>query len=294
MYRLHADDFFTDPDLPLAIAPRNPQLRFPLHGHDFSELVMVLGGRGIHFTEEEEYQVSCGDVYLVTGPQTHGYRELEDLVLINILFLPEPLKIPSRDLSLIPGFHTLFTVEPTYRSRDRFESRLRLDGRDLAKAASLVEEIETELAGRTPGYRFAAVNRFHELVLFLSRSFDRSDAHLADDTTAVRRYRLGKVISFMESKIHRPVTIEELTDLAGSSESTLLRDFKLLTGRSPTEWHLRHRLEVACRLLRTTRLPVTHIALDTGFCDSNYFARQFRKTVGMSPREYRKGRQVDS
>lgn len=289
MYRLHADDFFTDPRLPLAIAPRNPQLRFPLHSHDFSELVLVLSGRGIHFTEDEEYRVSCGDVYLVTGPQAHGYRELEDLVLINILFLPEPLGIPGQDLSLVPGFHTLFTIEPTYRSRDRFESRLRLDGRDLAKAASLVEEMETELSGRTPGYRFAAVNRFHELILFLSRSFDRAHPHLADDTAAVRRFRLGKVISFMESKTHRPVTIEELTTIAGSSESTLLRDFKLLTGRSPTGWHLRLRLDLACRLLRSTRLPVTHIALDTGFSDSNYFARQFRKTMGMSPREYRQG-----
>ena len=31
----------------------------------------------------------------------------------------------------------------------------------------------------------------------------------------------------------------------------------------------------------------TEIAFEVGFNDSNYFTRQFRKTTGLSPRDYR-------
>ncbi|MBT3191025.1 MAG: helix-turn-helix transcriptional regulator, partial [Verrucomicrobia bacterium] len=74
----------------------------------------------------------------------------------------------------------------------------------------------------------------------------------------------------------------------GMSESSLLRAFKQATARAPTQYLLELRLRRARHLLRYTRLNVTEIAFQTGFNDSNYFARQFRKGVGTSPREYRR------
>lgn len=282
MYELHASDYFADGSFPLAVAPRDPQPIFPLHVHDFSELVIVLGGTGIHFTEEEEYQLVAGDVFLVSGRLAHGYRSSSALVLTNIIFRPGELGIPSEDLNQVPGYHALFTIEPSYRRKDRFGSRLRLESRDLARAAALVEQIELELNEARPGYRFMARGLFHQLVGFLSRSYSERQPGAGD------RYRLGKVISYMERHRDRSVSIAELTAVAGESESTLLRDFRFVTGLSPVAYHMRLRIGRCCRLLRTTDLPVTSIALDAGFSDSNYFSRQFRKVMGVSPTSYRK------
>jgi AraC-like DNA-binding protein len=283
MYELHASDYFSDSSFPIIIAPRDPQPIFPLHTHDFSELVLVLGGTGIHFTEHEEYQVVAGDVFLINGRFGHGYRNNSSLILTNIIFRPEGLGIPSEDLNQVPGFHALFTIEPSYRSRDRFESRLRLESRDLARAASLVEQMELELNEARPGYRFMTRNLFHYLVGFLSRCYSEQQ-----NSTSRQRYRLGKVISFMERHCDRPLSIAELTEITGESESTLLRDFHFVTGLSPLAYHMKIRIERSCRLLRTTDLPVTRIALDAGFSDPNYFSRQFRKVMGASPSEYRR------
>ena len=283
MYVLRSKDFFDDPDFPLALAPRDPQPLFPIHTHDFSELVLVLGGTGIHFTQDGEYQVIPGDAYLINGSLAHGYRNLDDLVLINIIFRPEPLGIPSEDLNRIPGYHALFTIEPYYRSRDRFQSRLRLGSRDLAKAASLAESLEQELSGRKAGYQFMAKNYFLQLIGFLSRCYSGRDGEVSR-----QRYRLGKVISFMEHNTDRSIRIAELTGITGDSESTLLRDFKRITSCTPMEYHLKIRIARACRLLRTSEDSITRIAFETGFEDSNYFSRQFRKVMGVSPREYRK------
>ena len=47
------------------------------------------------------------------------------------------------------------------------------------------------------------------------------------------------------------------------------------------------RINYACRELQETRRGITEIAYDSGFEDSNYFSRTFRKFIGMTPREYR-------
>lgn len=47
------------------------------------------------------------------------------------------------------------------------------------------------------------------------------------------------------------------------------------------------RLEHACKMLRETAVPVKEICVASGYMDANYFARLFRRKVGMSPVEYR-------
>lgn len=65
------------------------------------------------------------------------------------------------------------------------------------------------------------------------------------------------------------------------------RLFKEHTGKTVGEYIRAVRIENAKRLLRTTSVPVGSVALNVGFSDINYFARLFRREVGMSPTEYR-------
>ncbi len=45
----------------------------------------------------------------------------------------------------------------------------------------------------------------------------------------------------------------------------------------------------ACRLLVYTRMPVQQVAWQLGFADPSYFSRVFRRRVGRSPQDYRRG-----
>ena len=48
-----------------------------------------------------------------------------------------------------------------------------------------------------------------------------------------------------------------------------------------------HRIDMAKKLLRTTDLPITHIALQTGWCSAAYFSKTFKEACGMTPFAYR-------
>lgn len=72
------------------------------------------------------------------------------------------------------------------------------------------------------------------------------------------------------------------------SESTVIRTFKRMTGRTPGEFQMWQRVLSAMSELSNTNRDITHIAYDMGFNDSNYFSRCFKKFVNLSPRDYRK------
>ena len=99
---------------------------------------------------------------------------------------------------------------------------------------------------------------------------------------------MGEVLSYIEQHHHEPITVKHLTKLAGMSESTLMRTFRRVFGRSPIDHVIRVRIGRACQLLQRDDIRITEAAFQCGFTDSNYFSRQFHRVTGMSPREYRR------
>ncbi|MBI9106730.1 MAG: helix-turn-helix domain-containing protein [Spirochaetales bacterium] len=275
-------DVFADSAFPLSVLRRTPQAPFPSHTHDFSELVIVYGGKGIHFTDDEEYSVSSGDVFVIQGSRAHGYRQLEDLMLINIIYDDINLPFPKEDLLDLKGYHALFTWEPRLRHEHNFQSRLRLSHRDLAEALKQAELMEKETELKLDGYRFICLALFMQLCGFLSRHYDTSKVPQMKDLS-----RISGVLSFLEQNTDRFVSISEITEFSAMSESTVLRLFNKTTGFSPIEYHSRLRIQKVCHLLSTTSKTITEIAFDTGYGDSNYLSRQFKKIMGMAPRDYR-------
>ncbi|MGN6644323.1 MAG: AraC family ligand binding domain-containing protein, partial [Verrucomicrobiota bacterium] len=76
MLTLKAKDWFSDA-FPLSVERRDPQPAFPPHKHEFSEVVIVISGSGLHVTGRESWRLSAGDVFVIGGSRVHEYRELQ-------------------------------------------------------------------------------------------------------------------------------------------------------------------------------------------------------------------------
>ena len=279
---LEKHDWFHEDGFPIAIERRDPQEPFGLHTHEFSEIVIITGGKGVHITGEDSYELATGDTFVIGGTRPHDYLNMEQLSLINILFDANDLPMSFSDLQSLPGYHALFMLEPAWRKRHSFNSRLRLSPSELVEAIHLVDQLEQELLDRNPGFGVMATTTLLQLATFLSRCYSRS--RNSDSNSLLR---VATAISHIERHYANPITLDELIEISGMSRRSFLRTFEATMGYPPITYLIRLRILQACKLLRQNEWSIAEIAMAVGFSDSNYFSRKFRAVLGSSPREYR-------
>ncbi len=275
-------DLFGNDGFPLAIRRMLRQNATPVHNHRFSELVLILSGQGTHVTEEGNYPIAGGDVFVVHPMAPHGFRNIHSLSLVNVLYDWGALDLNRYDVTALAGYHTLFMVEPQFRARRQLRAPLRLRPGDLTYVAGIMDALEQELVDQSDGYRFMAVSRFMHLVAWLSRHYAESPPE-----SAGQLLRIGGVLSYIERHFAKSITVAQLCSVAHMSRSSLHHHFFVTTGYSPLDYLLRLRIAKSAELLQSSDKSILDIALAVGFKDNSYFSRQFKRILGHTPRDFR-------
>lgn len=99
---------------------------------------------------------------------------------------------------------------------------------------------------------------------------------------------LAGVRSRLDAAYDETITLAELAQEFHVSTFHLAHAFKAAYGYAPLQYITRRRIGEAQTLLIDTALPITEIAIRTGYNSSSYFNKAFHKITGMSPRDYRK------
>ncbi|MEK5449336.1 helix-turn-helix domain-containing protein [Paenibacillus sp. FSL R7-0331] len=279
--KLLAQDIGLEPGFTFRIQKCPLNHDYYVHSHDFSELVVILSGSAVHIIEGREYPVTAGQVFLIHSGVSHGYKHVEDIEYVNVMFQPEEL-LQQSELRLLPGFQALFYIEPFYRQEMYFRGMLSLDAGQLMEATRLLDLILSEHERQEDGYRLMVRTYFTALVGMLSRYYQNSSGR--EDNKALR---IGEAVTYIEEHFLQPVTLQSMADMAYMSTRQFLRVFTRNYKTTPMDYVIRKRLDYSCTLLRNPDLPVSRVAMDSGFHDQNYYARQFRKLYNCTPTEYR-------
>ena len=88
------------------------------------------------------------------------------------------------------------------------------------------------------------------------------------------------------------IRISDVVEYAGFSRSYFTSCFHKYTGVSPQEYLLQYRMKEGCRLLLSTDMKIQDIAEKVGYDSGLNFSRIFRQVYGVSPKEYRKKRNI--
>ncbi len=106
--------------------------------------------------------------------------------------------------------------------------------------------------------------------------------------------RVHATIERMKESLRVPLTLEDLAQEACLSIPHYSALFKLHTGNAPMQLYTQIRIQHACELLSNTRLEVKTIAEESGYDDPFYFSRTFKKSMGISPTQYRSKQQGEN
>jgi AraC family transcriptional regulator len=109
-------------------------------------------------------------------------------------------------------------------------------------------------------------------------------------TQQTYRQRILQVQLFIQGHLGEELPLDRLARVAHFSPYHFHRVFKALVGEPVHEYVRRLRLEAAAVALKSTGKSVLDIALDAGYGTHEAFTRAFGQLFGVSPSEFRSGR----
>lgn len=109
----------------------------------------------------------------------------------------------------------------------------------------------------------------------------------APDVTPYDRQLAQKLVENIEREIcNADYDVEQLATDMGMSRSQLYAQCKDTLDKTPAAFILEIRMKRAMQLIETRQLRINEVAYKVGFTDPKYFAKVFKKRVGMSPTKY--------
>lgn len=269
--KLRTEDYFLTDKNTVTVAERSPQPAFPLHHHDFDELVIVWRGNGLHLWNDVPYRITCGDLFYVSARDRHSYESVHDLELDNILYIRERLTLPADWQNLLPGGEV---------SQPQRYWRLATQSMDLLrdKVENLAQEcMKSDLLS----LQLSEVLLLQIALLAMRYRYAPESTQLAD------AQQLDLLMNALRASIARPFRLEDFCQLHGISMRSLRSRFKQQTGMSVAQYLRQLRLCRAMELLRHNRQTISEVAAECGFDDSNYFSVVFHQAFGVTPSGYR-------
>ncbi len=253
----------------------------PLHWHQEMELIYIKKGRGRVTVNLEEYQVSGPSLVMILPGQLHSIEQYEDFSMEyeNIIFNTNMLLpgIPdyAREDFLTPlisgkiSLPTDFTpVYPYYE--------------DVIGPIDACDEI---CKTKPQGYQLYIKSMLYQFLFVLD---NRCKIFSKPVKNQKKLDKIKLVLKYVENNYQDKITIGQIADQVGFSESHFMKYFKENMGTSFVEYLNEYRLTMAARLLLSSEESVLSVAVAAGFDNLSYFNRCFKKRFGMTPLQYRR------
>ncbi len=238
-------------------------------------------GRHIHDFPAVWYRPPVGAVYVVAAGAVLDPEGLVDLKGgLGVLF--DPVALGEDGRSPWPAWRTHPLLFPFLHGQSGGLLRLELPKSRRPYWNSTIESIETELTERRDGYQQAALAHLTLLLIDVARLA----RDVVDDLRRSGEPLLADVFAVIDRRLGEPLSLRDVAREVGMTPGHLTTVVRRRTGRTVQEWIIERRMVEARKLLTKNDIPIHEVARRVGMSDPGYFSRLFRRTHGMSPRDY--------
>ena len=280
--RTHASPAFPYVTYPCSIPLDRSKV--PLHWHDDMELVYVKKGDGIVTVDFITYKVNAGDIVVILPGQLHSIEQQMDLSMEyeNIIFQLDMLFPRQEDLCVSEYFLPLLQRQleiPVFlcSGLEFYEA-----------AAACLDEADNLCSLRLPAYELSVkAQLFQFFYILFSHGTPVPKPAPPLKNRSIHKAKL--IFQYIENHYAENLTIKEMAETCGFSQSHFMKFFKSSFGTSFVSYLKEYRLTKAARLLVSSSGSVLTIAQETGFDNLSYFNRSFKKMYGVTPRQFRDG-----
>lgn len=240
---------------------------YPRHMHEEHSIAAILQGTEITNCRGKNHTARAGDLLLINAEEVHSNQSVgSEYRLIKVR--TTSLQRIARDLGE-PALTAPYFPELVVNDAAIFRLFVNLH----LKLEKNVSALEQESA-------FLSFTR-----LLLARTHKDYGARLTTTKVGSEDVCVRRVREYLRSHYAENVSLTQLTSLTNLSPFYLLRVFHNSAGFPPHEYQTQVRIAHARKLIRNGT-PLSQAALETGFFDQSHLSRNFKRIVGVTPRQY--------
>jgi AraC family transcriptional regulator, transcriptional activator of pobA len=250
---------------------------------DSVTFVYVEHGYGSLERRAARLPVEPQQAFLIAPGEPHGLAGLRTAGGWLLEFAPEVVGMPR-----IAGcWRTPSPEDPHWLSFLRpaaLAPRLDVLAPHAEQWSERLSEMEHELASRRIGYVENVVASLTRLLIDAARIALPS----VEDDGLRSQPLMASVFDVIERRFSEPISLQNIAHDLAVSPGHLARGVKRSSGETVMYWLFERRMVAARALLQETDLTVESVAKRTGFRDLTNFRRQFRRSNGLSPADWRR------
>lgn len=264
----------------------SPGLVISPHYHDYIELLYGLSGHFDVHLNNGLYQFGPGDLVLINSGEVHQIETSteESGHYYVVRFEPDVIYTLSQNV-LEMKYILPFTLN-NYNHQKVFERGL-IDNTILPE---MIESIMSEFSDKNYGYELAIKAYICRIFLWILRYWNQSGIKSYDFYNADLSMleKLQKVLAYVSTNYKEDIKVTDIAKMCNVSYSYFSRNFNKIMNTSFNDYLNYIRISEAEKLLITTDLNITEIAMKVGFSTSSYFIKQFKDHKKTSPKRYKK------
>jgi AraC-like DNA-binding protein len=263
--------------------------------------VVTQGHAYIIAPEMEPMALAKGDIALMARGCTHFLSTLpsiENLPRVR-LGTVQSVSDDSRFLSLqdpampvlVSGAYQLWhqPVHPLFATLPSWFVLRAESSSTTSPLALAIGLLESELSGHSLGSELIVHGLLDVIFTFaLRRMVEDTPGAQAGWAVAVRDTHVHHAVQLMHQDCARAWSLGELAKAVGVSRTGLAAKFRETMGDTPLNYLRTLRIQTAMRILSDTQKTLETVATEVGYQDAFSFSKVFKRTVGISPREFRR------
>lgn len=238
------------------------------HTHHFTELFYVISGNGNFHVENELIPVKPNDLMIINPHVEHTEKTMTNNPMEYIVFGVDGLAF---------SFHDKDSRGKNYSHYSYTSSQNQL----VDYSRLMLQEFHEKKAG----FDIVCRSILQMLLVFISRELDLS---IISDSTFLISKECALAKRYIDTNYSQNITLDTLAAITHINKYYLAHSFTSCIGQSPINYLSEKRLQASMELLVSTNHSIAQIASSTGFSSQSYFSQIFKKSVGMTPQQYRK------
>ena len=262
------------------------------HWHEEMEINLVKSGSAEFTIGEEKVIVNEGQALILNCNVFHSIKAIDNnnCVLLSLLFNPNIL-FKDHTTSLATGYLT-----PVIDSKEH--RYLLFDRKDMWGRSALAYLSDIFDANFSQGFGYELTTKaylcqlwVHLLKKYKSGPVISSWQKKESVSLSPDEVRIKDAIIYIQQHYVESITLDDICNEVYRSKYHLCRNFKRAVGMTIMEYLLKTRIAAAQNLLRSSYASIGEISEQCGFSGISYFSQIFKKTVGITPIQYRKQNQ---